>query len=263
MVKPGETPQFFDADIMCIHAHPDDETIDFGGFIANASRNGKRIVTILFTDGESGVVRSDFSIPHPSPKELASIRVSETERALGRLGVEEYVRLGLRNHPYHSSTHVLSVEEVLRIWGGEKILIKILEELISGYSPSIVLSPDYDFEAHEHFEHKTVGYLTKKALENIFRKGDSSVKGHLTAFDPPGEEQPHSAVCLSGIQSADNKLSPMAIKVKALQEYHTQSDASIIALERTLELQRECYKIELWDLSAHIEEYFAGNGHNR
>ncbi|MFO7849357.1 MAG: PIG-L family deacetylase [Spirochaetia bacterium] len=263
MVKPGETPEFFDADIMCIHAHPDDETIDFGGFIANASRDGKKIVTILFTDGESGVVRSDFPIKNISPKKLASIRVRETERALSNLGVEEYVRLGLKNHPYNSNTHVLSKEEVLKDWGGEEELIKTLEELISSYSPSIVLSPDYDLEAHEHFEHKTVGYLTKKVLENLFDKGESSVKGHLIAGDHLKEEQDRAVECISGIQFAEEGLSPMSIKSQALQQYHTQKDASIIALERTLELKQECYKIGFWDHSTRIEEYFVSNDQNR
>ncbi|MDZ7794250.1 MAG: PIG-L family deacetylase [Spirochaetia bacterium] len=183
MIKPGETPEFFDADIMCIHAHPDDESIDFGGFTAKASRHGKRIVTVLFTDGESGVVRSDFPGQYPSPRELAVIRVGETERALSHLAVAEYVRLGLKNHPYSSSTQVLGKAEVLKAWGGEADLITTLIELIRGYSPSVILSPKNDSEAHEHFEHKTVGYLVSKAIDQLMEEGQSSIKGHLVPVD--------------------------------------------------------------------------------
>ncbi|MCF7951507.1 MAG: PIG-L family deacetylase [Spirochaetaceae bacterium] len=263
MIGPGETPEYFDADIMCIHAHPDDESIDFGGFTAKASRQGKKIITVLFTDGESGVVRSDFPGQYPSPPELAEIRVGETEKALSHLGVVEYLRLGLKNHPYSSNTQVLSIEEVLDAWGGEAGLITKLTELIRGYSPSVILSPKNDSEAYEHFEHKTVGYLVNKAIDQLMEEGQSFIKGHLIPVDSLRDTiggEPYPAIAaISMMETAVTGFSPKRIKAQALRQYRTQKDASIIALAHTLDVQYEYYSIELWNYPITVEEYLSGN----
>lgn len=263
MIGPGETPEFFHADIMCIHAHPDDESIDFGGFTAKASRHGKKIVTVLFTDGESGVVRPDFPGKYPLPRELAEIRVGETERALSHLGVAEYVRLGLKNHPYSSSTQVLSKAEVLDAWGGEAGLITNLTELIRGYSPSVILSPKNDSEAHEHFEHKTVGYLVSKAIDQLAEAGESSIKGHLVPVDAMentiGDTHYPAVVGISMMETATPGISPRIIKAQALRQHRTQRDASIIALAHTLDVLHEYYSIKFWNYPMTVEEYLLGN----
>ena len=263
VIGPGEAPDFFDADIMCIHAHPDDESIDFGGFTAKASRHGKKIVTVLFTDGESGVVRNDFPSQHPSPRELAEIRIGEAERALSHLAVAAYVRLGLRNHPYSSSTQVLSKAEVLDAWGGEAGIITTLTELIQGYSPSVILSPKNDSEAYEHFEHKTVGYLVQKAIDQLMEEGRSSIKGHLVPVDAMentmGDTHYPAVVGISLTESPETGFSARIIKAQALRQHRTQRDASIIALAHTLDVLHEYYSIKFWNYPVTVEEYLSGN----
>ena len=55
MWEPGDEPTFFKADALFIHAHPDDESLDFGVLISRFTRAGKRVVVVLLTDGDSGL----------------------------------------------------------------------------------------------------------------------------------------------------------------------------------------------------------------
>ena len=43
--------------ILTVHAHPDDESLDFAGLICRANRAGFRTAVVIMTDGESGLDR--------------------------------------------------------------------------------------------------------------------------------------------------------------------------------------------------------------
>ncbi|MDY7027295.1 MAG: PIG-L family deacetylase [Spirochaetota bacterium] len=110
---PGEV------DLLCIHSHPDDESIDFGGLLARASMEGKTTAVVLCTDGESGLSRGP-SRPGVSggAEPLKETRIAEARAAMAWLGVDYYVRLGFENHPYSSQLQVLPIEDVYADWGG-------------------------------------------------------------------------------------------------------------------------------------------------
>jgi LmbE family N-acetylglucosaminyl deacetylase len=79
--------------VVVLAAHPDDEVLGVGGFLAAAQAAGCPVVTVWATDGEashpeSGAIR---------PARLAALRREESLRALARLGVEpaESITLGL------------------------------------------------------------------------------------------------------------------------------------------------------------------------
>jgi LmbE family N-acetylglucosaminyl deacetylase len=191
LVKPDQKPEFYQADLLFIHAHPDDESLDFGGLMAMAAGSGKRIVQVLLTDGESGldqyprrIVGGLYPAGDLSGNELARVRVKEAAAALQILGAEAYIRLGLPNHPYSSVTQELSISRVIKSWGGEERVLFRLLELIRGYRPKVIISPDGPSGAKEHFEHEAVGYLTKKALAGLKLAGDKFVMGHLVSVDP-------------------------------------------------------------------------------
>ncbi len=71
--------------IVCVFAHPDDETFTMGGILAAAAKNGQRVVVITATRGEGGV-QDEERWP---AEELASIRTAELQAALNILGVHE------------------------------------------------------------------------------------------------------------------------------------------------------------------------------
>lgn len=80
--------------LVCLHAHPDDESIATGGTIARAVSEGHRVVLVVATDGRHGEVPADLA-----PGEtLVDRRRTETERSADVLGIAEVRWLG-----YHDS----------------------------------------------------------------------------------------------------------------------------------------------------------------
>lgn len=267
MIAPGERPHFFKADVMFIHAHPDDNSIDFGALMAIESRAGRRIVAVVFTDGNAGLdqfpnrrVGGIYPSHALKGSALAVVRVEETERALSILGAQEYIRLGLLNNPYDSITEVLPLHTVLRRWGGEAPLVRKLAALIEGFRPEIVVSPD---EHHpgvfEHFEHEAVGYLTNRALSYLDSRGEDPVRAHLITVDPMLTSRYKGVFGVNVMALAPRSgLTYRTIQVAALKEHATQRDASVIAVEVLPNFAEEYYVARSWNLAVSPSRYFAG-----
>lgn len=264
MIAPGSSPSYFKADVMFIHAHPDDESIDFGGLMALGARSGRRVVTVLFTDGTAGLDqfpnrRVGENYPdHPlGGGALASVRVQEAEAALSILGSREYVRLGLLNNPYDSIREILPLHEVLRRWGGEARVVSRLVALLEGFRPTIVVSPDKHHRGvFKHFEHEAVGYVTDEALSYLRSHGKDFVEGHLVAVDPMLTSQ-YAKVFGVNVMARDPRsgLTYRAIQLEALKQHVTQRDASVIGVEVVPNFADEYYAAQSWRLAMPPEEY--------
>ena len=76
--------------IVGVWAHPDDETYLSAGIMAQAIRNGQRVVCVTATKGEAG---SQDEERWPTAT-LAAVREAELMTALGALGVTEHHWLG-------------------------------------------------------------------------------------------------------------------------------------------------------------------------
>ncbi|MSO38437.1 MAG: GlcNAc-PI de-N-acetylase [Acidimicrobiia bacterium] len=83
--------------LVCLHAHPDDETIVTGGTIARAAAAGHRVVLVLATLGELGETPG---LPNGLKQgtTLGEVRKVEAERAAEILGIARIAYLG-----YHDS----------------------------------------------------------------------------------------------------------------------------------------------------------------
>jgi LmbE family N-acetylglucosaminyl deacetylase len=263
VIPPGRRPEYFKADILFIHAHPDDESIDFGSLMAMASRSDKRIVTLLFTDGESGLdlyperkVGDIYPARDLTGGALSQVRVVEATRALSILGSEMYIRWGLVNRPYNTKRDEIPPDEVIRGWGGEDQLVERLIEVLEGFRPSIVVSPDRHSAAYEHFEHEAVGQLVQTALERLRRSGSSFVKGHLVSIDPYQVDR-YSGVTDVDAQARDGEsgLAYRSIQALALKEHVSQRDAAVIGVSRLSHLPQEFYKVLYWELDSSLQEY--------
>lgn len=81
------------ASAVVLAAHPDDETLGFGGTLAVLADLGIRLRIVVATDGEASHPASRTT----SPTRLASLRRAEDEASLAALGAgdAELVRLGL------------------------------------------------------------------------------------------------------------------------------------------------------------------------
>jgi LmbE family N-acetylglucosaminyl deacetylase len=234
-VAPGRRPPFFAADILFIHAHPDDESLDFGALLARSAAAGLATVTVLFTDGEAGndryprrSVNGDYPDRRLRGRELAALRVREAERALGLLGCRMYVRLGLANHPYNSQSDKLTPEEVIEAWGGEEVLAARLADIIRGFSPRIVVGPDRQSAATEHFEHEAVGQILRRALAMLAAGGGPSPREVLVGVDPRQKSRYRGLIAVPAAEAGNARgESFREIQLRALKEYASQQDAAL------------------------------------
>lgn len=79
--------------LLCILAHPDDETLGLGGTLATYSAEGIQTYVLLASRGERG--RNRASAQQPTPEALGSVREREARAAGAILGVHEMMFLGL------------------------------------------------------------------------------------------------------------------------------------------------------------------------
>lgn len=76
--------------ILCVWAHPDDETFSCAGIMAAAVRNGQTVACITATKGEKGVQDA----ARWPPERLGEIRAAELADALAVLGCQHHHWLG-------------------------------------------------------------------------------------------------------------------------------------------------------------------------
>jgi LmbE family N-acetylglucosaminyl deacetylase len=263
MWDPGDQPDFFKIDALFLHAHPDDESLDFGILLRRLADAGKRVAVVLFTDGGAGLdqyprrfVGEDYPAYDLRGGALSVIRKEEARSAMSVLGVSHYVRLGLENSPYGGVTDVKTTSSVAAAWGGEAVIVERLVSLIAGYKPEIVVSPDRPSEALEHFEHETVGMLVEATLKKLRSEGGFIPSGRLVSIDPMQKALYPDAVGINavGIDSTCG-LTYRAIQAAALAEHQTQRDASVIGVENLSGFNSEYYRMLSWDLPLSIETY--------
>jgi N-acetyl-1-D-myo-inositol-2-amino-2-deoxy-alpha-D-glucopyranoside deacetylase len=83
--------------LMTVHAHPDDESIGTGGTMAQAVRDGRRVIVVTCTRGELGeIVVPELDTPD-NHRRLGELRAAELEAAMAELGVTEWENLGYRD----------------------------------------------------------------------------------------------------------------------------------------------------------------------
>lgn len=80
--------------LLCVHPHPDDESISCGGVLARAAALGARTVVVTCTGGEAGENLAGIDL---EGEDLPTHRRREMAAAIAALGVEEHVWLGYRD----------------------------------------------------------------------------------------------------------------------------------------------------------------------
>lgn len=240
-------------DYLVVHAHPDDESLDFGAFMANATERGLTGAVLLLTDGSSGLDQFPYrSVTATLPErdlaeeELATVRIGEAAQAIEAAGASIYIRWGLSNSPYGSLTDEQSVFEVFDRWGGGAQLVDRLASVIRELRPSIILSPDGPRDAREHFEHEACGVLVWKAIEAVEPQLAPTV--HLLAVDPL-QRRSYSNRLVYYVSSPAVR----GRQLRALALHQTQRDSATIGIEVRLSLSAEYYAVARWPESAPME----------
>jgi len=250
VIEPGSPIPDFDLDILFIHAHPDDESLDYASLLALADEAGMTTGLLIFTDGESGLdtypdrpVTPDLYPDHYlKGEELSAVRSGELVRASAILGVDLLIRLGLRNSPYNTWLDEKPVEEMMDRWGGEELLKETIAAILAKTSPQAVVSPEPPGETLEHFEHEAIGYLVEKVLteeEGPF----STPRSYLTCIDPDEISLYEGYIKIPAVWQTVTGTSLREIKQAALSEHRTQKDAVIYGMASAEESDGEYYEI--------------------
>jgi N-acetyl-1-D-myo-inositol-2-amino-2-deoxy-alpha-D-glucopyranoside deacetylase len=84
-------------DLLCVRAHPDDESSATGGLLAKLAAEGRRTAVIICTGGEEGEIHDPDLVYEEAFPRLGEIRRRELEAACQVLGVSELYMLGYRD----------------------------------------------------------------------------------------------------------------------------------------------------------------------
>jgi len=133
-----------DSTILIFCAHSDDEAVGMGGAIAKFHSEGKRVIKVVFSFGES-------SHPHFQEHVVINRRLEETESASRAIGITKTIFLGLRD---------TKVKE-----DAEKInAVAKVKEIITEYKPErIFVTSAID----PHPDHQAVNKTVLKAVDSL------------------------------------------------------------------------------------------------
>ena len=135
--------------VLFLCAHNDDQLIGAGGTIAKYAKEGKKIVTVIFSFGESSnLLEQDIH--------TRKTRVLESKRAAKLLGEEELYYLALKEGNFKHEIE-------------ERNILEKIENIIKRIKPSKIFTHSID---DPHPDHRAVYYFTLDLLEKMNYKCD-------------------------------------------------------------------------------------------
>ena len=129
--------------LMVIAPHPDDSEFGIGGTVARLTKEGKKVVYVICTNGNKG--SSDRTM---TPEKLAKIREKEQRNAAETLGVSEVVFLGYPDQGLEDSAEF------------RKALVRVIRQ----YKPYIVATSDPYRKYMWHRDHRICGQVAADAV---------------------------------------------------------------------------------------------------
>ncbi|MGD9903330.1 MAG: PIG-L deacetylase family protein [Vicinamibacterales bacterium] len=163
--------------LMAVLAHPDDESMGFGGTLAKYAAQGAEVSVLTATPGDAGRFegRAPGSDGHPGAAALADIRRAELRAAATTLGVGELITLDYRD------------QQLDRADPGE--VVGTIARHIRRLRPDVVVTFGPD-GAYGHPDHIAISQFATAAVVAAATPGPSDGKGH-----GPGEA-PHAVTKL-------------------------------------------------------------------
>ncbi len=136
--------------ILIFAAHSDDEAISMGGTIAKYAGEGKRIISVIFTSGESGS-------PWLKGDVIREERMKEAVKIDQFLGCEKTLFLGIRDKDLLGGIKHKGIIDYVN----DKKLIEKITYLIKKYNPDKIFTHS-KFDPHE--DHRATNEIVFKAL---------------------------------------------------------------------------------------------------
>lgn len=194
--------------LLCVHPHPDDETIAAGGTIARYLDEGARVKVVTCTRGEAGENLAGIDL---GGQDLTTVRGRELEAALRELGGPEHEYLGYRDSGMAGTTeneHPDSFHQA----GTDEAAAR-LATIIRRSQPNVVLSDDAH-GTYGHPDHIKANRVTARACELAadVTFGDDAPwfvdKRYTVAFPRRVAFEVHIALVEAGLASPFGDLDP-------------------------------------------------------
>ena len=131
--------------LMVITAHPDDESLGFGGVLSRYSDEGIETHLLCATGGEGG---RHGGGPHPGPEALGRIREGELRAAAGELGLHDVQLLGYVDLALDQAEPAEAVRRV------EQHLLRVRPDVVVTFGPE---------GAYGHPDHVAISQLVTAA----------------------------------------------------------------------------------------------------
>ncbi len=157
--------------LLCVHPHPDDETIACGGVLARYSEAGARVKVVTCTGGEEGENLAGIDLGDAT---ISEVRRRELHAALGELGVREHEFLGYRDsgmagaasNEDSASFHRADLDQAGRR----------LATIIRSFRPDVVVGDD-EHGTYGHPDHVKAYEVTARALQLAADPEELGVEG--------------------------------------------------------------------------------------
>lgn len=148
-----------DAGLLCVHPHPDDESIACGGVLARYVEEGMRVKVVTCTRGEEGENLAGIDL---GDEDLVAHRERELADALAALGVDDHEYLGYRDSGMvdtEGNSHPGSFHQADLYEAATR-----LARIIRRFRPDVVVSDDHR-GTYGHPDHIKAFRVTERAVE--------------------------------------------------------------------------------------------------
>lgn len=132
-----------EADIMVVTPHPDDAEYGVAGTVARWTKEGKRVIYVVCTNGDKG-----SSEPNMTGEKIAKVRKKEQMAAADVLGVSEVIFLG---HPDQG------LEDTPKF---RKQIVRLIRQ----YRPRLIVTADPYRRYIWHRDHRIAGQVVLDAV---------------------------------------------------------------------------------------------------
>jgi LmbE family N-acetylglucosaminyl deacetylase len=158
--------------LMAVLAHPDDESLGFGGSLAKYASEGVEVFLVTATRGDRGRYRGHRAgdPAHPGPQALATLREAELRAAAAELGVCE---VSVLDYPDAGLDRVDPREAVAVIAGH---LRRVRPDVVLTFGPD---------GAYGHPDHIAISQFTTAAIVAAADPGFAGVNGTAAPHSVP------------------------------------------------------------------------------
>ncbi len=149
--------------ILCVHAHPDDESSKGAPTIAKYKQLGARCILVTATGGEEGDILNPTMDKKEVRDNLSAVRDAELQEATKVIGYDEVIKLGYRDSGMPGSEANKRSDAFYNI--PIEVSTDRLVEILREQQPHVVITYPEDQSGYPHPDHLRVHDISVRAFD--------------------------------------------------------------------------------------------------